>query len=237
MSDIFISYKREEQPVARRLAEALEKKGWSVWWDPNLRGGEYFDEVIERALKETKCVIVLWSQLSVESRHVKDEATYALNQDKLVPVAIDEVAPQALPFRFQGIHTPQLLKWDGLEERPEFQTLLSDIVAILGPAPIDAEAEAKRKEEEEQRRAEAEAEGGDEATQVETKQREPPEGDAMAQGEVVSAVTTGRDVHVTESTPTRWAKWMWPLVAVIVVALIDRPVVLSGGDEVGHRIP
>jgi hypothetical protein len=33
MSDIFISYKREEQPIARKLAYALEEEGWSVWWD------------------------------------------------------------------------------------------------------------------------------------------------------------------------------------------------------------
>jgi hypothetical protein len=38
MSDIFISYKREEQPVAKKLAGALEKEGWSVWWDPKATG-------------------------------------------------------------------------------------------------------------------------------------------------------------------------------------------------------
>jgi hypothetical protein len=48
MSDIFISYKREEQPVARKLADALQKKGWSVWWDPKLRAGEHFDDSIRR---------------------------------------------------------------------------------------------------------------------------------------------------------------------------------------------
>jgi hypothetical protein len=30
MSDIFISYKREEQAEARKLADALEKQGWTV---------------------------------------------------------------------------------------------------------------------------------------------------------------------------------------------------------------
>jgi hypothetical protein len=30
MSDIFISYKREEQATARKLANALESEGWTV---------------------------------------------------------------------------------------------------------------------------------------------------------------------------------------------------------------
>jgi hypothetical protein len=46
MSDIFISYKREDQAIARKLADALEKEGWTVWWDPKLRAGDDFDEVI-----------------------------------------------------------------------------------------------------------------------------------------------------------------------------------------------
>ncbi len=37
MSDIFISYKHEEQPIARKLADALEKKGWTILWDSKLR--------------------------------------------------------------------------------------------------------------------------------------------------------------------------------------------------------
>jgi len=40
MSDIFISYKREEQPAARKLENALESEGWTVWWDPKLPAGD-----------------------------------------------------------------------------------------------------------------------------------------------------------------------------------------------------
>jgi hypothetical protein len=70
MSDIFISYKREEQATARKLANALEREGWTVWWDPKLRAGERFNDVIEKALKESNCVVVMWSKLSVESQYV-----------------------------------------------------------------------------------------------------------------------------------------------------------------------
>jgi hypothetical protein len=79
MSDIFISYKREEQPSARQLADALQKRGWSVWWDPKLRAGEHFDDAIEKALIDAKCVIVMWSKLSVKSRYVKDEEPMRLS--------------------------------------------------------------------------------------------------------------------------------------------------------------
>jgi hypothetical protein len=129
MSDIFISYKREEQPIARKLADALEGEGWSVWWDPKLRAGEHFDDVIEKALKEAKCVIVIWSERSLLSGYVRDEATYALEQNKLVPVAIANVD---LPFRFKRIHTLNLQNWDGSSQSSEFGKLIEDISGLLG---------------------------------------------------------------------------------------------------------
>ncbi|HXV84855.1 MAG TPA: ankyrin repeat domain-containing protein [Candidatus Binatia bacterium] len=170
MSDIFISYTREEQPVARKLADALEGEGWSVWWDPKLRAGEHFDDVIEKALNEAKCVIVMWSERSVQSRYVRDEATYALENDKLLPVAIENVT---LPFRFRGVQTRSLLNWDGSRNSSGFRRLVEDISTILGPSPMRRaegeepskldevslrkqarpfEEEAKRKDEQKHRR-------------------------------------------------------------------------------------
>lgn len=129
MSDIFISYKREEQPEARKLAEGLEGEGWTVWWDFKLRGGDDFDRVIEAALNESRCVIALWSKLSVKSDYVIAEAREAFEQKKLVPVAIEKVN---LPFRFKGLHTLNLFNWDGSSESSEFRKLVDDITAIIG---------------------------------------------------------------------------------------------------------
>jgi hypothetical protein len=33
MADIFINYASIDRPTARRLADALEVCGWSVWWE------------------------------------------------------------------------------------------------------------------------------------------------------------------------------------------------------------
>jgi hypothetical protein len=122
MSDIFISYKREEQATARKLADALESQGWSVWWDPKLRAGDDFDKIIEAVLNQSRCVIVLWSELSVQSDYVRAEASEALENKKLVPVAIENVT---LPFRFKRLHTPKLLNWDGSSESAEFGNWLT----------------------------------------------------------------------------------------------------------------
>ena len=82
MSDIFISYKREEQATARKLANALESEGWTVWWDPKLRAGDHFDDVIEKALNEAKCVIVMWSQLVGELRIYKSRSNGSFGAKK-----------------------------------------------------------------------------------------------------------------------------------------------------------
>lgn len=131
-SDIFISYKREDRARAQALAEALAKRGWDVWWDPKLRSGEHFDDVIERELQAARRVIVLWSSLSVQSQFVKDEATYALELGKLVPALLERVEP---PFRFKRLHTVDLSDWTGADASPAFERLAADLEEALGTPP------------------------------------------------------------------------------------------------------
>ena len=46
MSDVFISYSREDQEVVRRLAEAVQRLGYSVWWDDQLPPHLSYGDVI-----------------------------------------------------------------------------------------------------------------------------------------------------------------------------------------------
>ena len=141
MSHIFISYKREEQATAQKLAEALQGEGWTVWWDPKIRAGEYVDDVIEKALNEAKCVLVMWSSRSVNSEYVRAEATQALEQKKLIPVMIENVT---LPFRFKRIHTGSLIGWNGSRDAIEFRKLVDDVSTILGPSATEVAARSQQ---------------------------------------------------------------------------------------------
>lgn len=59
MPDIFISYASEDRDRVIPIVKALEQKGWSVWWAPEIRTGTSFDRVIEKALRDARSVFVV----------------------------------------------------------------------------------------------------------------------------------------------------------------------------------
>ncbi|MEO6081147.1 MAG: toll/interleukin-1 receptor domain-containing protein [Steroidobacteraceae bacterium] len=108
MPDVFLSYSREDQPVARRFATGLEREGFSVWWDQSLNAGEAFDKVTEQALDEARAIVVLWSRKSVDSRWVRAEAMQEQARSRLVPVMIEACRR---PIMFELTHTADLAGW------------------------------------------------------------------------------------------------------------------------------
>jgi hypothetical protein len=107
MADVFLSYAREDTGAAEKLAWFLTNNGLDVWWDRRLSPGDDISIVIERALEQAQCAIVLWSPHSVASPWVRGEAQAALDLDKLVPLQIAECK---LPINFRHLHTPQIYK-------------------------------------------------------------------------------------------------------------------------------
>lgn len=152
MSDIFISYFHEDRPHAETLARALEATGWSIWWDRTIPPGSNFDQVIEAALAGAKVVIVLWSQRSVQSRWVLNEAEEAAARNILVPVFVeDEVR---IPLAFKRIQAADLVGWDGSDAAPSFHDLVATLdqrigrrVALEPPSPGEPAPDDMAKEE------------------------------------------------------------------------------------------
>ena len=97
MTDVFTSYAREDREVASRLATRLEAERWTVFWDPNVLPGEEWRKVIETAVRDARCVVVLWSGASINSRWVQEEANLGIERNVLVPALLGPVKP---PFGF-----------------------------------------------------------------------------------------------------------------------------------------
>lgn len=129
MSDIFISYSSDDKERVRPLVRLLEQQGWSIWWDRKIRPGQIFDQVIEQAITEARCVLVIWSRHSVASNWVKTEADEGVSQNKLIPVLMDQVP---IPLEFRRIQAANLTDWPPRAESSEFQILLDSIRGMLG---------------------------------------------------------------------------------------------------------
>jgi TolB-like protein/Tfp pilus assembly protein PilF len=129
LTDIFLSYNREDQARAKLFADAFAAAGLSVWWDTALRSGEAYDEVTEAALRAAKAVVVLWSPRSVVSRWVRAEATIADRCKTLVPVTIE---PCERPIMFELTQTAELSHWDGAPKDKAWLAFLSDVRGFVG---------------------------------------------------------------------------------------------------------
>lgn len=129
MADIFISYANEDRDRAARLAALLESSGWNVWWDRRIPAGRSWRNVLEDALVDTRCMMVLWSEHSVTSPWVAEEAEEARRLKKtLLPVLIDAVEP---PIGFRTIQAADLSGWDGSADDAAARLLIADLKSLL----------------------------------------------------------------------------------------------------------
>lgn len=93
MSNVFISYAREDSAVAHRLSEMLQAEGQKVFFDFAIAAGEDFSLAIEKALANSQAVVVLLSKNSNRSKWVDAELRGALQGGKaVIPVLLDEEA-------------------------------------------------------------------------------------------------------------------------------------------------
>ena len=125
MSRIFLSYARDDVDAAAQLADLIAEAGHEVWWDRYLSGGARFAKEIEKALRNAEAVVVIWSEASVNSAWVQDEAAEGRDSGRLIPVAIGAAKP---PLGFRQFHTIDLGPWSG-GGRPEAVDKLLDAIS------------------------------------------------------------------------------------------------------------
>ncbi|MBL8564313.1 MAG: toll/interleukin-1 receptor domain-containing protein [Hyphomicrobiaceae bacterium] len=145
--------------MAEAVANGLKARGYRVWWDAELVGSDDYYEVILQALQDAKAAIVIWTKTSVKSRFVRDEASFALNLEKLVATKEPLLNPRDIPFGFQGQHTDDVTSLDHilraigkLGVKPVAASVsvdwekptagIDDIVAFLGTNPTVSQRQA-----------------------------------------------------------------------------------------------
>ncbi|MEA3081286.1 MAG: adenylate cyclase [Sphingomonadales bacterium] len=129
MAKVFLSYAREDVDAARQLAECIGAAGNEVWWDRHIQGGSRFTNEIDRALKEAEAVVVIWSETSVDSAWVQDEAAEGRDTGRLVPVTFRGCRP---PLGFRQFHSIDLGKWNGGGDPENLGELTAAIGKIVG---------------------------------------------------------------------------------------------------------
>ena len=79
--DIFISYSTKDDAIARLACERLEQAGYSCWFAPrDIPPGEFYAGQIIQALRESRFVLLFFSEDSNASAQVVREINFAVSQ-------------------------------------------------------------------------------------------------------------------------------------------------------------
>jgi tetratricopeptide (TPR) repeat protein len=127
VADVFLSYARGEEPLARTIAQHLTDAGFSVWWDSDLLPHDSFAQVIERELRAAPAVLVIWSDRAVASQWVRAEADLARDQGKLIQVSIDSCS---IPLPFNQYQIASLRGWKGDPANPQWHKVVASVAEL-----------------------------------------------------------------------------------------------------------
>jgi hypothetical protein len=140
MTDVFVSYKREERERVVLIADRLRALGLDVWFDARLVTGHHFDREIDQHVRKAKCALVCWSPGAIASEWVRAEAAIGRERGVLVPLLVEPCSP---PVPFNTLQTEDLISWAGEGDHEGWLRVL-DRIAELVERPELAQAERAR---------------------------------------------------------------------------------------------
>jgi hypothetical protein len=132
MADIFIGYASEDRVRVESVTKALQAKGWSVFWDPEVPPGETWRSVLDKELGSAKCIVVIWTRTSVSKEWVIEEAEEGKRRDILIPVLMDKIGRESIPLGFRQRQWANLTDWQSSTMHQGFQKLVERISRIVG---------------------------------------------------------------------------------------------------------
>jgi len=139
VTQIFLSYSRDDMEFKNMVKDALEEAGMIVWTDENLKPGtSEWIAAIEEQIETCVCMVVLLSPNSSSSRWVRRETMRALDRDKtIVPVLVHGEATMCTPLHLYDIQRLDLsVNYDS-----NIQRLVDHLLAHIDPDVDDQEEE------------------------------------------------------------------------------------------------
>ncbi|MFT6039403.1 MAG: adenylate cyclase [Candidatus Azotimanducaceae bacterium] len=140
MAQVFLSYSHEDLPRVSPLVNALEAEGYSIWWDRALQPGDSFENTIDQEIQAAGCIVVIWSEKSVASQWVKNEALEGLDRKILLPVLLDDVR---LPVAFKQHQGVNFKRWPETVDPDEYRRFITAIDQVLNRTDTDPRRELK----------------------------------------------------------------------------------------------
>ena len=141
MADVFVSYARATEALARRVAETLMAEGYDVWWDTKLLPHTTFGRSIEAEVRAAKAVVVIWSQAATASEWVRAEADLGRRLGRLIQLRADQTE---IPLPFDQHQTADLSAWRGDPTNPQWRSILASVAELVARDLTDAPAASPR---------------------------------------------------------------------------------------------
>jgi TIR domain len=129
MSDVFISYKREDRPRVEALTALLIDLELTAWFDSGIEVGAAWERRIEEEAESALAMIVCWTFAACASPWVMREAEIGRRRGVLIPLMISPCAPVA---PFDKLQAADLTRWEGAPDDPELQKVLHRLQQLTG---------------------------------------------------------------------------------------------------------
>lgn len=133
MTDVFISYKREERGRCVAIYNALVDLKLSVWFDAHIEPGTDFDREIEREVRGAAAVLVLWSELAADSDWIRAEARTGRQSERLVAARLDDCLP---PLEFASVQAVDLFDRRDFQSGEGWRQIVARIGRLAGRAGL-----------------------------------------------------------------------------------------------------
>jgi len=135
---VFVSYSHDDDDFVERLISDLNRMGHAVWVDTSsIKGGDDWLRAIAEGIVNSYAFIIVATKSSLASKWVRDEVTWAKQQEKLiVPVLVEDVVRDTAFFPLVNFHG---VKFHGVD----YGTAIVRLVASL-PTPGKNDTSATR---------------------------------------------------------------------------------------------